>query len=272
MIKKRSNIVRITIGFFIAALHMVPFYIVLMVSLKSKSDLSSKWSPPIGPFLGNYIAALTSGNLPRAMFNTVFVTAFALTLTLIIASLAAYPLARIKSRLSRLITNITLVVMMIPTLSILVPLYITFINLKLINTYIGLILVLTTFGLPLSIFLLSNFIREMPVDLEHAAFIDGCTEIGAYFKIIVPLQAPALASASILTGVKMWNDYRFARYLLQKTQMKTIAVTISQYFNDFASEINIAAAAAILGIIPIVVIFLVLQKHFVSGLSEGALK
>lgn len=269
---KRQTILRTILGFIIAAVHIVPFYIVLMVSLKEHGDMSSKWIPPKVPVLSNYLAALTSGNLPRAMLNTLLVTAFALAFTLFAALLASYPLARVKSRLSGIIINLTLVVMMIPTLTILVPLYITFVRMGLINTYIGLILVLTTFALPLSTFLISNFVREVPVDLEQAAAIDGCTAAGAYLRIIVPQLRPVLASAAILTGVKMWNDYRFARYLLQRTRMRTIAVTISQYFSEFASQINIAAAAAVLGIIPVVVAFLVLQRHFVAGLGEGALK
>ena len=269
---KRQTILRTILGFIIAAVHIVPFYIVLMVSLKEHGDMSSKWIPPKVPVLSNYLAALTSGNLPRAMLNTLLVTAFALALTLFAALLASYPLARVKSRLSGIIINLTLVVMMIPTLTILVPLYITFVRMGLINTYIGLILVLTTFALPLSTFLISNFVREVPVDLEQAAAIDGCTAVGAYLRIIVPQLRPVLASAAILTGVRMWNDYRFARYLLQRTRMRTIAVTISQYFSEFASQINIAAAAAVLGIIPVVAAFLFLQRYFVAGLGEGALK
>ena len=170
---KRQTIFRTILGFIIAAVHIVPFYIVLMVSLKEHGDMSSKWIPPKVPVLSNYLAALTSGNLPRAMLNTLLVTAFALALTLFAALLASYPLARVKSRLSGIIINLTLVVMMIPTLTILVPLYITFVRMGLINTYIGLILVLTTFALPLSTFLISNFVREVPVDLEQAAAIDG---------------------------------------------------------------------------------------------------
>ena len=162
--------------------------------------------------------------------------------------------------------------MMIPGLSILVPLYSTMVKIHGISTYWGIIIVLVTFNLPMSIFLFSNFIAGIPEALEEAAFIDGCGPIQAFFRIILPQLKPVVASVVILTGVGCWNDYQFSLYFLQAPKLKTITLAVASYFSQTANNMNAAAASALLGVLPVLVIFVFLQKYFIQGMVDSAVK
>lgn len=263
---------RVALAVFIAAFHFIPIYILIMVSLKNGSDFSSRWLPPTYLYLDNYIEVLKGGDLLRAFGNTVLITLAASFLVLFLGAICAYPVARIKGKLSSLITNIVLAVMMIPSLSVIVPLYTNMLRLGGVNTYWGIILILTTYNLPMSVFLFSNFIRNIPEELDEAAAIDGCKDFRIFFSVIMPQLQPVTASVLILTGVKIWNDYKYALYFLQDNDLETITLYISKFFSDFSVELNEAAAAAFLAIVPVCAVFLFLQKYFISGLSEGSVK
>ena len=141
-----------------------------------------------------------------------------------------------------------------------------------ISTYWGIIVVLVTFNLPMSIFLFSNFIAGIPVALEEAAFIDGCNPIQTFFKIILPQLKPVVASVVILTGVGCWNDYQFSLYFLQSPQYRTIPLAVASYFSQTANNMNAAAASALLGVLPVLLLFIFLQKYFIKGMVDSAIK
>ena len=243
-----------------------------MVSFKKGSDFSSRWCPPLYLYLDNYIEVIRDGDMIKAFGNTVLITVCAAFLVLFLGAICAYPIARIRSRLSSLITNIVLAVMMIPSLSVIVPLYTNMLGLGAVNTYWGIILILATYNLPMSVFLFSNFIRNIPDELDEAAAIDGCRDFRIFFSVIMPQLQPVIASVLILTGIKIWNDYKYALYFLQDNDMETITLFISKFFSDFSVELNEAAAAAFLAILPVCLLFLFLQKYFITGLSEGSIK
>ena len=163
-------------------------------------------------------------------------------------------------------------VMMVPPLSILVSLYSVLVKMHGVNQYWGIILILVTFELPLSIFLYSNFISSIPGALDEAASIDGCGPVRTFFRIILPQLKPVTASVVILTGVHCWNDYQFSLYVLQSPKLRTIPLAIASYFSQTTSNINAAAAAALLAILPIVIVFLFLQKYFIQGMVDSAIK
>ncbi len=163
-------------------------------------------------------------------------------------------------------------VMMIPPLSILVPLYSFMAKIQGINSYWGMIVTLITFQLPTSIFLFSSFITSIPVALEEAAAIDGCGPFQTFFRIIMPQLKPVTASVIIITGVNCWNNYQFALYLLQSPRIKTITLAIAGFFSADSANVNGAAAAAFIGILPMVAVFLFLQKYFIQGMVDSAIK
>ena len=157
-------------------------------------------------------------------------------------------------------------------MSILVPLYSNLAHVGGLSTYWGIIGVLTAFQLPMSVFLFTNFIRSIPIGLDEAAAIDGCGPFRIFALIILPQLKPVIASVIILTGVNCWNDYQFSLYLLQSPKLKTITLAISGFFSLQSSDINAAGAAALMGITPVVFFFLFLQKYFIKGMVDSAIK
>lgn len=272
MKKKYLKILLNVLSVCIAALHFIPIYILIMVSLKRPNDFSSRWIPPKYIDFSNYATILKNSALFNSFRNSIIVTSLAVILVLFCGAACAYPISRIKSKLSSFIVNMVLAVMMIPSLSVIVPLYSIMLKIHAINTYWGIILVLTAYNLPMSVFLFSNFIKTIPEEMDEAAAIDGCMDWKIFFQIILPQLKPVVASVLILTGIKIWNDYKYALYFLQKKKYETITLYISKFFSDFSADLNAAAASAVLAILPACLLFLYLQKYFISGLSEGSIK
>lgn len=253
-------------------LQLIPIYILLIVSFKKPNDFSSRWLPPSYLSFQNYTTILGRSSLFQSFFNSFVVTIGAVIIVLFCGVICAYPISRIKNKVSVLITSMVLAVMMIPSLSVIVPLYSIMLKFKAINSYWGIILVLAAYNLPMSVFLFSNFIRNISEEMDEAASIDGCSDWRILFSVILPQLTPIVASVLILTGIKIWNDYKYALYFLQKGKFETITLFISKFFSDFSADLNAAAAAAVLAILPACVLFLCLQKYFISGISEGSIK
>ncbi|MCL2342725.1 MAG: carbohydrate ABC transporter permease [Firmicutes bacterium] len=268
---KRRHLWRIPVALLIVLIYLIPFYIVISVSLRHSSDHSSWWALPNYLFFGNYATAL-KGSILQGILNSVIITISSVALIVIFGALAAYPLARNKNKLNRAVRIFVLGVMMVPQLSIIVPIYSLVTNLKLGSTYPGIVLLLVTFFLPLSIFIFTNFIASIPRDLDEAAAIDGCGPIRTFFLIIMPQLKPVTASVIILTGVNCWNDFQFSLYLLQKPQITSVTLAISGFFAQVGSNVYAAAAAAVLGVIPVIGLFLAMQKYFIKGMVDSAVK
>ncbi|MEG0126902.1 MAG: carbohydrate ABC transporter permease [Clostridia bacterium] len=252
---------------------LAPFYVTITTALKAKSDLSSKWMLPTkGIFWANFENALVNGNMLRAIANTCIITLFSVLLIVAIGAMAGYPLARNKSRINGMVMFVVVGVMMIPPLSTLVPLYGMMNRIGGVNTYWGIIIIMVTGQLPLSIFLYRNFISSIPVALEEAAYIDGANFMQIFVKIIVPLVKPVTASVVIITGTFVWNDYQMSLYMLPKTSMRNVATSVAQFFSQQSSNMGGAAAAALLGLLPIVILYLCLQKYFIKGMVDSAIK
>lgn len=267
-----SRMLLALLGLAIAAFHAAPLYIALTVALKPASDLSSRWLLPAAPTLEHFRLAWAEGGLPRAFAHSFLITAATAFLVVAVSSLAAYPLARIRSKWSAIAMNAALAVMMIPSLSVIVPLYGVMSSLGGINTLWGMVLVLTTNSLPLGIFLYVNFIKTVPKELDEAAIMDGCGAAEAFFRIVLPQLRPVTATVLILKGLNAWNNYHFALYFLQKPDVRTVTLSIAGFFSEYSSNLNAASAAALLAVLPVLAAFLLLQKHFIAGLTDGAVK
>lgn len=269
---EKSNWWRFLVAIPILAVFLAPFYILLSVAFRSPQDLNSYWAFPTELNLENFRNAIEEGKILLSILNSLVVTVGAVLLVTVVGALAAYPLARRKTRLNMGIKGFVLGIMMVPPLSILVSLYSVLVKINGVNEYWGIILVLVTFELPLSIFLYTNFISSIPKALDEAAAIDGSGPVRTFFQIILPQLKPVTASVVILTGVHCWNDYQFSLYILQAPKMRTIPLAIASYFSQTTSNINAAAAAALLAILPVVLVFLFLQKYFIRGMVDSAIK
>ena len=270
--KTKAGLFRLPLLLIIFAVYFSPFYILLNISFKPTTDLSSRWKFPDSPTTENFQAAIEQGDILSALGHSFVIMVVTVLLIVVIGSLAAYPLARNKSRLNKLVKGFILGVMMVPPLSILVPLYSVLVDMGGINEYWGIILTLLTFELPMSIFLYTNFISSIPTALDEAAMIDGCGPIRTFFFIILPQLKSVTASVVILTGIHCWNDYQFSLYILQSSGMLTVTLAISSFFSQTTSNLNAASAAALLAILPVVVCFLFLQKYFIKGMVDSAVK
>jgi raffinose/stachyose/melibiose transport system permease protein len=261
------------IALIITLFYLVPFYILMTTSLKSDNDFSSKWIFPKYFSLENFANAWQQANLGNAFVNSIIITFFAAVFLIFFGSLAAYPLARRQTKLNKFIYMIFIGVMVIPPLTALVPLYKLVVNIGLMNTHTVAILNNVAAFLPLTIFLYAGFIRStIPKELEEAAKIDGASTIGTFFRIVFPLLKPITASVLIISCVFIWNDYQFAIFFLQQDNVKTLTVALSRFFGQNANNQNLVAAAAIMAVAPMVILFLFLQKHFIKGLASGSVK
>lgn len=257
---------------FIIVLHIAPFYIMLTMSFKSPGERTSRWLPPVKPYVMNYVNAVKKGSLFHAMGNTLTIVFFAVAIIVLVGAMAAYPLARRKTRWNKGILAFVVGVMMVPSLSVLVPLYKELVGLGGINRFWGIIVVSATFNLPMSVYMYCNFIQTVPKELDEAAMIDGCSQTQVFFRIILPSLKATTASVIIWTSVGIWNDYSFQLYFLQKPSVRTITLAITTFFTDARTDLGAAAAAAFIVVLPPIIMYVLLQKHFVRGAMDSAVK
>ena len=269
---KKHNIPKIVIIVLLCALQLVPLYITITVGLKPQTDTSSYWKLPSRPYVQNFITAFRAGNMLRAYGNTFIITLFTTLSVLLLSAMAAYPLARYPSRFNKAVRTFFLSIMMVPALSLLVPIYVLLLRLGGISKYQGIIPVHAAFNLPLAIYMFSNFIRTIPAELDEAALIDGCSVYSIFYRIIFPMLKPVVVSVIILTAVPVWNDYQYSVYFLHKPHMRVITLAVASFFQQSGSNPNTAAAAALMGIIPVVILYIILQKYFIKGMVDGAIK
>jgi raffinose/stachyose/melibiose transport system permease protein len=256
----------------IALIHILPFYILITTSFKAEDDLTSKWMMPGYLFLDNFVNAWREANMAQAFKNNVTVTVFAVIFIVVVGSIAAYPLARRQTKWNKFIYTLFVSALIVPPLTILVPLYKFMVNIGGMNRYWGIILLHITFNLPMTIFLYTGFIGTIPRELDEAAMIDGTGRFELLYRIIMPLLKPITATVIILTGVGVWNDYQFSVFFLQKPELRTVTVALSSFFGTYTSHIGWVAAGSFVGALPMVVIYLFLQRYFITGLSSGAVK
>jgi len=267
-----SKILWSILTIFIGLFHFIPLFISINVAFKPKTDLSSRWKIPEMLYLKNFSYAADKARILLAMKNSMIITTFCIAVIVLIGGMAAYPLARNRSRFNERILQFVLAVMMVPPLSMLVPLITIMTRMGAVSTYWGIIIVLVTFQLPISIFLYTNFIRTIPGELDEAALIDGCSRFSIFFQIVMPLLKPVTATVVILTGVAIWNDYQFSLFLLQSPRMRVVTLAVSTFFAQSSSNLGAAAAAAIIAVLPVALLFLFLQRYFIQGMVDSAVK
>lgn len=261
----------IALGLLLAcAVQLVPFYITLTTATKPRTDLSSQWTLPTeGIYWENFRVAIEGGGILRAIANSAIVTVSSTVLVCLLGALAAYPLARRATRLNRLVLAGIVALIMIPPLSILVPVYSMLVQLDGVNTYWGAVALMVASQLPLSVFLYANFMRSLPVSIEEAAVVDGAGLLQTLFRVVFPMLKPVTATVVILTSVTIWNEYALSVFVLRDPSVRTTAPAIGTFFASQGGNPNAAAAAALLTVIPVVAVYLVLQRSFIKGMVAG---
>jgi multiple sugar transport system permease protein len=253
---------------------LLPFYWLINTSLKTGADLSgSDWVPP-HPSLDNYSSIFKNDDFTNGLKNSAIVSLSVTVLALLFGSFAAYALARLKMRGKFLLLGIVLSVTTFPGIAIAAPLFKLWTDIGIYNTRIGLIIPYLTFALPLAIYILVSFFKEIPRDLEEAALVDGATHFQAFRKVVVPLAAPGLATAGILTFIFAWNEFLLAITLTSSQSARTVPAAIAFFTGStqFEQPLGTISAASVTISIPLIILVLLFQKRIVAGLTAGAVK
>jgi multiple sugar transport system permease protein len=253
---------------------MFPFFWQIITSLKPPNQLYKMppdWFPsPV--YLGGYIATFTKHPFTIYLENSLIIAAATTLYCIIIGSLCAYAVARLNFSGKRIILMLVLAVSMFPSIAILSPLYILLRQFNLLNTFQGLIFPYTTHGLPLTIWVLASFFKEIPIELEESARIDGTTRLGAFWRVIVPLAAPGVFTTAILVFIAAWNEFLFAFSFMSKDIMRTVPVGIAMFPGEHDLPWGDLSAASVIVTVPLIIMVLLFQRRIISGLTSGAVK
>jgi multiple sugar transport system permease protein len=258
----------------VVVVSLVPVFWLLMLSLKTPASATDGSFIPHHWTLDNYRDIFNQSVFTAALRNSIGIGLISTALAVILASSAAYAIARLDFPGKQTILAVALMVTLFPQVSLVGPLYNLWRQIGLFNTWPGLIIPYLTFALPLAIYVLSTFFREIPWELEQAAQIDGATPWQAFTKVIAPLAVPGLATTFIIVFLICWNDFVFAISLTATNAAMTVPAAIAQFpgVSQFTQPIGDIAAAAIVVTVPVMVLVLLFQRRIVSGLTAGAVK
>jgi len=270
---KRRAVVWIA-GLIVAVNGFFPALWILLTSLKTETELIRTpitWLPDDAT-LANYATAFTAQPILRYMWNSLVVASASTALCVLVSALAAYALTRLRLPRRNLILSLLLAVAMFPLISLMVPLFQVMRGLGLLNTYPALILPYAVLSMPVCTLVMASFFQDIPPDLEAAAMVDGCSRLGALFRVVVPLSAPGVFTAGILAFVNAWDEFLLALTLMNRATMRTLSVGITLYQGEFAFPWPLISAALIIAIVPISILIAVFQERVVGGLTAGGVK
>jgi multiple sugar transport system permease protein len=253
---------------------LFPFYWLINVSLKNGQDLSRADVVPPHPTLTNYKSIFQNSDFTDALRNSAIVTVSTTALALVFGSFAAYALARLRFPRKFLILGLILSITTFPPIAIAAPIFKLWTDIGLYNTYPGLIIPYLTFALPLCIYILTSFFKEIPRELEEAALVDGASYFTAFRKVILPLAAPGLVTAGLLTAFFVWNEFLLAITLTSSSAARTVPAAIAFCTGSSRFEIPLGtiSAASVVITIPLVAAVIAFQRRIVAGLTAGAVK
>jgi multiple sugar transport system permease protein len=260
---------------FIIIYCLAPFYWMVVSSLRRPNDVFDTNVIPSPVSLNNYSDAFNPSNhFGRALINSVFVATTVTVLVLIVGTLSAYALARLHFRGKNIALGLIIATSMFPGIAMVIPLFKLFTDIGWINTYQALILPAMSFALPLAVWNLVAFFRQMPVELEQAAMVDGCTQGQAFRKVILPLAAPGVFTTAIIVFVAAWNEYIIALTMTNKWEYRTATVAVTFFTGTTGRDIPFGSimAAGVILTVPLLIMVLIFQRRIVAGLTAGGVK
>ncbi|RPE77822.1 MULTISPECIES: carbohydrate ABC transporter permease [unclassified Frondihabitans] len=253
----------------VALLFLFPIYVLLELAFKAPNDQTATLVPTLHPTFDNFVNAWQQGGLGGALLNSATVTVVSIALTVIIASTAAYPLARITAKWSKATYLVFLVGLLIPAQLGLLPLYQTIRDLGLLGTLWGLIAVYVGAQMPFSIFLYVGFLRALPIDYEEAASLDGAGSFRTFWSVVFPLVRPITGTVIILNAVFTWNDFLSPLLYLSGSSHQTVTVAIYGFVGQYGAQWSLIFAGIIISIAPILLAYFLMQKYIVQGFAGG---
>lgn len=265
---------------FVSLVFLAPFAWMFVASISSQKELLAvplDWIPNHISF-DRYREIFTAhgdnpfANFRSALLNSTIVATCSVLISITVGVFGAYALARLRFRAQRPLLLVFLSTYMVPPIALVIPLYLIMVNLSLLDTRLGLIIVYCTFTTPFVLWIMSNFFRTIPHELEDAARVDGCSRVGALFRVILPLARPGLLATMLFAFLVAWDEFLYALIFTSTTASKTVPVAIAEFAGRYTTDFGLQAAGGILAALPPVLIALVFQRYIVSGLSSGAVK
>ena len=258
----------------VTLLGLLPFWILIMTSLKSDQEAltSSAVAPPTAPTIGAFVEVLTTtgrNSIPLSILNSALITAGSIFLLVVLGSVSAYVIARRTRTWTTLTYYLVLIAIILPAQLGTVPLYIGARSVGLTGSVLGMVLLWAGILLPLSVFLYASFFRGLSTEYEEAAVIDGASPTQAFFRVVLPLMAPATGTVAILTGLIIWNDFFNSLIFLGGTTTQTLPVAMYTYVGGLVSAWNKIFAVVIISMIPILAFYMFAQKKFIQGFAGG---
>jgi multiple sugar transport system permease protein len=253
---------------------ITPVYWLFLTAMKEQGEIFRV--PPVWlarhPGLANFTVAITKSEFFAYAVNSLVVATATAGLTVIIGTLAGYALTRCDFKRADIVLVAILLGQMIPSISVVVPVFVMFKELHLLNSLPGLILAHSAYNLPFTIWILKGFLEDIPRELEEAALVDGCSYFGSIVEILLPLMAPGLVVAFIFSIIHSWNEFLFAVVLTYTKASQTLPIMIAGFISDKGIDWGPMSASGSLAILPIIVLSLLIQRHIARGLTAGALK
>ncbi|HZG28624.1 MAG TPA: carbohydrate ABC transporter permease [Ensifer sp.] len=258
----------------LALVWITPFVFIVFTALKSSDAVmnTSAFALPTEPDFGNFVSAWQRGNFSTTAFNGVIITFIKVPLGLFISAMAAYALAKVPMRFSKVFLALCVFGTMLPFQVMLAPIFKQVNAFGLINTYPGIILPYLAFGVPYQVFILHGFFAAVPKELSEAARIDGASHFTIFRRIFLPVSLPVLSALLILDFVATWNEFAMALVILQDPKMWTLPLGLMNFQSQFQSNYGELNAAIIMTVLPAAIVYLMFQRYFVAGLTTGAVK
>ncbi|GMK48736.1 carbohydrate ABC transporter permease [Paenibacillus glycanilyticus] len=257
----------------VAAVFLFPLYVAVLMALKSaKQTFDSFYALPPSLDLANFVHAWDTSKYPTAFLNSVIITVLSVLLILIISALSGYAIARGNKPLYNFFFLLFLSGMMVPFQVTMLPLYQLGKSLDMLNNYWGIVVIYGGFGVQSGVLFFTGFVRGISREIEEAARIDGCSTPGIFVRIVMPLLKPVTATVLVLNALYIWNDFLLPLLYLQSKDFRTIPLQQYFFFGQYSSDLNLAFAYAVMGLIPIIVFFLFMQRFIIKGIAAGAIK
>lgn len=271
--RRTANVIKLGCILILFAAFMFPFYLMLLNSFKTTEQfVAAPFDWPRQWRFDNYLGAFRNMNFPVGFTNTVIVTVFSVAGILLSSTMCAYFIVRNNRRVTRVLFASFVAAMVVPFQALMIPLVSLYGNLNLLNNKWILIFMYWGFGQAFAIFIFHGFIKGVPLELEEAALIDGCNPAQTFFRIVFPLLRSVLMTVLVLDVLWVWNDYLLPSLVLLSPAERTLPLSTYSFFSSYSVDFAPLMAGIVLTIIPILIIFLVCQKHIIAGVVKGAIK
>ncbi|MCR8644063.1 carbohydrate ABC transporter permease [Paenibacillus sp. N1-5-1-14] len=272
--KNKKGILTHVILMLYVIITLYPVFWAFQNSFKTSAEvISHPFAIPTDFQFVNYINAWTSSKISTYFFNSLYISTLASVVSMVLAAMTAYAVTRMRFKtMSKIVQAFIGLALMIPGSFLLVPLFFLLNDMKIVNTHAALIIPYITFGIPLTVFVISAFLRSIPNDLEEAGVMDGLSAYGLFWRVILPLCTPALVTVFILNFLGNWNEFVMAQFFLTKETLRTLPVGMVAFMNSLNMNYSGLFASTMFSVIPVVVIYAILQEKIIEGVTAGSVK